>query len=115
MAADRSQMLTSSAYQALTPAARKVLAVIEGKIADGGGCVCRGTMRGSGTPVCGGTNARAKKGPEYGETIGALQGGEDSAAAPEARQQIRMHRSRCMRVDMDQTMRRGTIRSAVLP
>ena len=112
MAADRSQ---SPAYQALTPAARKVLAVIEGKVADGGGCVCRGTMRGSGTPVCGGTNARAKKGPEYGETIGALQGGEDSAAAPEARQQIRMHRSRCMRVDMDQTMRRGKIRSAVLP
>ena len=37
MAADRSQMLTSSAYQALTPAARKMLAVIEGKIADGGG------------------------------------------------------------------------------
>ena len=34
MAADRSQ---SPAYQALTPAARKVLAVIEGKIADGGG------------------------------------------------------------------------------
>ena len=33
MAADRSQ---SSAYQALTPAARKVLAVIEGKIAEGG-------------------------------------------------------------------------------
>ena len=198
MAADRSQ---SPAYQALTPAARKVLAMIGGKIADGGGVatisltnlaklcgvsnstaflaqrqivalgfvsiapgprprdsyrladgwrahdaveamrlrkvartskprtpkpvkprtkrrrcrVCRGTMRGSGTPVCGGTNARAKKGPEYGETIGALQGGEDSAAAPEARQQIRMHRSRCMRVDMDQTMRRGTIRSAVLP
>jgi hypothetical protein len=25
--------------------------------------VCRGTMRGSGTPVCGGTNARAKKTP----------------------------------------------------
>ena len=60
MAADRSQ---SPAYQALTPAARKVLAVIEGKVADGGGCVCRGTMRGSGTPVCGGTNARAKKAP----------------------------------------------------
>ena len=56
-------------------------------------------MRGSGTPVCDGTNARAKKGPEYGETIGALQGGEDSAAAPEARQQIRMHRSRCMSGD----------------
>ena len=34
MAADRSQ---SPAYQALTPAARKVLAVIEGKTADGGG------------------------------------------------------------------------------
>ena len=45
----------SPAYQALTPAARKVLAVIEGKVADGGGCVCRGTMRGSGTPVCGGS------------------------------------------------------------
>ena len=44
MAADRSQ---SPAYQTLTPAARKVLAVIEGKVADGGGCVCRRTMRGN--------------------------------------------------------------------
>jgi hypothetical protein len=37
MAADRSQMFRSAAYAVLTPCARKVLAVIEGKIAEGGG------------------------------------------------------------------------------
>ena len=37
MAADRSQMLTSPAYAALSPSARKVLALIDSKVAHGGG------------------------------------------------------------------------------
>jgi hypothetical protein len=37
MAADRSQMFRSAAYAVLTPCARKVLAVIEDKITEGGG------------------------------------------------------------------------------
>ena len=37
MASDRSQMLTSPAYAALSPSARKVLALIDSKVAHGGG------------------------------------------------------------------------------
>ena len=37
MAADRSRMLTSPAYAALSPSGRRVLALIDSKVTHGGG------------------------------------------------------------------------------